>query len=78
MGLRGTEEKKPMELTNLQGNPIKGVLPTWEHANFQTDDGCLLITVWRNTATGLMEATLAERSDRWATWGAPIRFDWFD
>lgn len=68
-----------MELnkTPLQGNPIKGEMPTWEMANFQTEDGLQLITVWRNTSTGLMEATLAVRSDRWVSWGPPIRFDYF-
>lgn len=68
-----------MELgQKFEGNPIKGEMPTWEMAHFQTEDGCQLITVWRNTATGLMEATLAVRPDRWVTWGAPIRFDSFD
>lgn len=65
-----------MELTHpaFQGNPIKGEMPTWEMATFQTEDGLQLITVWRNTATGLMEATHATRPSVSASWGAPNRF----
>lgn len=58
----------------LQGNPIKGEMPTWEMATFQTDNGLNLITVWRNTATGLMEASLATRLSVSASWGSPTRF----
>ena len=61
----------------LQGNPIKGEMPTWEMATFQTDNGLSLITVWRNTATGLMEASLATRPSVSAPWGSPTRFNHF-
>ena len=68
-----------MELnkTPLQGNPIKGEMPVWERASFQTENGLQLITVWRNTAAGLMEASLAVRPSVNAAWGSPTRFDYF-
>ena len=58
----------------LVANPCKGEMPTWEMATFTTPDGLQLITVWRNTATGLMEATHATRSSVSASWGTPTRF----
>lgn len=67
-----------MELApQLQGNPVKGEMPTWEMATFQTENGLNLITVWRNTATGLMEASLATRPHVSASWGSPTRFSHF-
>lgn len=58
----------------LVANPRKGEMPTWEMATFHTPDGLQLITVWRNTATGLMEATHATRTSVSASWGSPTRF----
>lgn len=58
----------------LEANPCKGEMPTWEMATFQTEDGLQLVTVWRNTATGLMEATHATRERVSGSWGSPTRF----